>query len=55
MLEDGLITQEYYDNIVADFDQTDGVAEIIRRSGISKKAVKKYEKYLASNNGSYRN
>ncbi|WP_430934265.1 hypothetical protein [Saccharicrinis sp. 156] len=55
MLDQGLITQDYYDNTVQDFDQTEGVKKIIRSSGISAKAVEKYEKYLASENGRNKN
>lgn len=46
MLKQNLITQDYYNENVQDFNKTDSILEIIKSSGISDKAVKKYENYL---------
>lgn len=46
MLRDSLISEEYYNRNTNGFDQTEGIKKILRSSGISAKAIKKYEKYL---------
>ena len=46
MLKTNLITKEYYDQNVQGFDKTDSILEIIKSTGISDKAVKKYENFL---------
>ncbi|HDZ42114.1 MAG TPA: hypothetical protein ENH59_10630 [Bacteroidetes bacterium] len=47
MLKDKLITEEYYNKNIKRFDQTERIINILRSSGISSKAMKKYEKYLS--------
>ncbi|MGQ1785716.1 hypothetical protein [Saccharicrinis sp. GN24d3] len=46
MLENKLISQEYFDKTVQGFNQTEGIRKILKISGISPKAIKKYEKFL---------
>lgn len=46
MLEQNLISKEYYEKNVQGFDQKEGVIRILKSSGISHKAMSKYEKFL---------
>lgn len=46
MLRDNLISQEYYNKNVENFDQSSGIIRIIERSEISEQAKKKYLKFI---------
>jgi glucosamine--fructose-6-phosphate aminotransferase (isomerizing) len=46
MLRDNLITKEYYEANIKSIDQTEGITNILRSSGISARAMKKYESFL---------
>ena len=46
MLNENLITKEYYDKNVQGFDQTNGIIQILESSGISEKSIMKYRKFL---------
>ena len=49
MLRENLISNEYYDKNVQAFDQRESILNILRKSGVSKKSLDKYEKYLEKN------
>jgi tRNA(Ile)-lysidine synthase TilS/MesJ len=46
MLRDNLISKEYYDKNVENFDQSKGIMRVIESSEISERAKNKYFKYL---------
>ena len=47
MLEQNLISQEYFDNNTVNDQQEAGIKRIIQSSGISEKSILKYQKFLA--------
>jgi tRNA(Ile)-lysidine synthase TilS/MesJ len=49
MLRDNLISKEYYEKNVQSFDQKEGITKILKSSGISEGAMKKYERFMEEN------